>query len=78
MTTAERMLGQIGLFMIGLVAVAVGRLDKDARARRSSVAGRLARIAIAGVAGAGSIVDRLSATRQLHGRLIAPREASGK
>jgi hypothetical protein len=64
--------------MIGVVAVAVERLDKDARAGRSSVAGRLARTAIAAVAAAGWIVDRLSATRPLHNRLIAQREGSGK
>lgn len=77
MTAAGRVLGDIGLFTIGVVAVAVERLDKDARLGRSSVAGRLARAAIASVAGAGWIIDRLSAARKLHDPLVARRQGSG-
>ena len=74
MTLAERMLGYIGLFTIGVVAVAVERLDTDALAGRSSVAGRVARAAIAGVACAGWIGDRLSAARAEHDPFVAHRE----
>ena len=72
-SASDRVLGHLGLFAMGVVAVAVARLETDARAGRASVAGRAARVAIAAMAFCGAIVDRLSDAPVDRGSLVGHR-----
>jgi hypothetical protein len=78
MASSERMLGYIGLFAIGALAVAVDRIERDATSGRSTIAGRAAHAGIAAIGFVGSIVDRVFRSPDCHSGLVAHRESGVK
>jgi hypothetical protein len=77
-TASERVLGSIGLFAIGALAVAVDRIESDARFSRSSLGGLAAQATIAAIRFGGRIVDRVCRRPDSRIGLVVRRESGVK